>query len=81
MLLLLSRLRAARARCEQAVAAAHEVGDRAVEGHARNSLGTSLGKLGRLEPGSPSWSRRAASPRSSATRRTASAPTTTWPAC
>jgi tetratricopeptide (TPR) repeat protein len=51
MLLLLSRLRAAWARCEQAVAAAHKVGDRAVEGHARNSLGTSLGKLGQLAPG------------------------------
>jgi DNA-binding CsgD family transcriptional regulator len=51
MLLLLSRLRAARARCEEAVAAAGLVGAGAVEGHARNSLGTALGKLGHLEAG------------------------------
>jgi DNA-binding CsgD family transcriptional regulator len=51
MLLLLSRLRQARTRCEEAVAVAAQVGDRAVEGHARNSLGTALGKLGQLEPG------------------------------
>jgi DNA-binding CsgD family transcriptional regulator/tetratricopeptide (TPR) repeat protein len=51
MLLLLSRLRAARSRCEEAVAVARQVGARAVEGHARNSLGTALGKLGELEAG------------------------------
>jgi DNA-binding CsgD family transcriptional regulator/tetratricopeptide (TPR) repeat protein len=51
MLLLLSRLRAARARSEEAVAAARQVGARAVEGHAANSLGTALGKLGHLEVG------------------------------
>jgi DNA-binding CsgD family transcriptional regulator/tetratricopeptide (TPR) repeat protein len=51
MLLLLSRLRAARARCEEAVAAARQAGAGAVEGHARNSLGTALGKLGHLEAG------------------------------
>jgi DNA-binding CsgD family transcriptional regulator/tetratricopeptide (TPR) repeat protein len=51
MLLLLSRLRAARGRCEEAVEAARQVGARAVEGHARNSLGTALGKLGQVEAG------------------------------
>ena len=81
MLLLLSRLRAARARCEEAVAAARQVGDRAVEGTPATAWGPRSASSAGSSRGSPSWSRRAASPRSSATRRTASAPTTTWPAC
>jgi tetratricopeptide (TPR) repeat protein len=51
MLLRQSHLRAARARCEEAVAVARQVGARAVEGHARNSLGASVGKLGQLDAG------------------------------
>jgi tetratricopeptide (TPR) repeat protein len=49
MLMLWSRLRAASARCEEAVAVARQVGARAVEGHALNSLGTAVGCLGHLE--------------------------------
>jgi len=37
--------------CEQAIAVAQEVGERAVEGHAHNSLGTSLVGIGRLDEG------------------------------
>ncbi len=49
MLMLSSRNRAAQARCEEAVAVARQVGARAVEGHALNSLGASLGNRGHLE--------------------------------
>jgi DNA-binding CsgD family transcriptional regulator/tetratricopeptide (TPR) repeat protein len=41
----------ARAPCEEAVAVARRVGDRAVEGHALTTLGTSLGNLGHMEEG------------------------------
>lgn len=41
----------ARAPCEEAVAVARQVGDRAVEGHALTTLGTSLGNLGHMEEG------------------------------
>src|SRR5215831_6826476 len=50
MLMLLSRHRAAQARCEEAAAVARRVGARGVEGHALDSLGTSLGSRGHLEP-------------------------------
>src|SRR6516162_8862575 len=43
LLMLRSRNRAAQARCEEAVVAARQAGDQAVEGHALNSLGSSLG--------------------------------------
>jgi len=49
--MLRSRNRAAQARCEEAVAAARRAGARAVEGHALNSLGSSLGRCGHLEAG------------------------------
>jgi len=48
MLMLRSRNRAAQARCEEAAAAARRAGARGVEGHALNSLGTSLGNCGHL---------------------------------
>jgi DNA-binding CsgD family transcriptional regulator/tetratricopeptide (TPR) repeat protein len=51
LLMLRSRNRAAQARCEEAVAAARQAGARAVEGHALNSLGASLGSCGHLEAG------------------------------
>jgi tetratricopeptide (TPR) repeat protein len=51
MLMLRSRHRAAQARCEEAAAAARRAGARGVEGHALNSLGTSLGSCGHLEAG------------------------------
>jgi DNA-binding CsgD family transcriptional regulator/tetratricopeptide (TPR) repeat protein len=51
MLMLRSRNRAAQARCEEAAAVARRAGARGVEGHARNSLGTSLGSCGHLEAG------------------------------
>src|SRR5262249_61204528 len=51
MLMLRSRHRAAQARCEEAAEAARRVGARGVEGHALNSLGTSLGSRGHLEAG------------------------------
>src|SRR5262249_59640666 len=51
MLMLRSRNRAAQARCEEAAAVARRAGARAVEGHALNSLGTSLGSCGHLETG------------------------------
>jgi DNA-binding CsgD family transcriptional regulator/tetratricopeptide (TPR) repeat protein len=51
MLMLWSRMRAASARCEEAIAVARQVGARAVEGHALNSLGASIGCLGHLEVG------------------------------
>ncbi|MCU1428209.1 MAG: hypothetical protein JWL83_2209 [Actinomycetia bacterium] len=37
--------------CEQAIVVAQQVGARAVEGHARNTLGTSLSHLGEVESG------------------------------
>ncbi len=51
MLMLRSRNRAAQARCEEAAAVARRAGARGVEGHALNSLGTSLGNCGHLEAG------------------------------
>jgi DNA-binding CsgD family transcriptional regulator/tetratricopeptide (TPR) repeat protein len=51
LLMLLSHLAEARARCEEAVAVARQVGARAVEGHALTTLGTTLGSLGHLEEG------------------------------
>jgi DNA-binding CsgD family transcriptional regulator len=50
-LMLASRNRDAIEWCEQAIAVAHQVGARVVEGHARNSLGTALGHLGNVEAG------------------------------
>jgi ATP/maltotriose-dependent transcriptional regulator MalT len=49
LLMLRSRNRAAQARCEEAVAAARRAGVRAVEGHALNSMGASLGRCGHQE--------------------------------
>jgi DNA-binding CsgD family transcriptional regulator len=49
MLMLRSRHQAAQARCVEAVAVARSAGAHAVEGHALNSLGTSLGSRGHLE--------------------------------
>ena len=37
--------------CEQAIAVAQEVGDPVIEGHARNSLGATLGGIGRMDEG------------------------------
>jgi DNA-binding CsgD family transcriptional regulator/tetratricopeptide (TPR) repeat protein len=37
--------------CEQAIAIAQEVGDAVIEGHALNSLGSSLGSMGRADEG------------------------------
>jgi DNA-binding CsgD family transcriptional regulator/tetratricopeptide (TPR) repeat protein len=51
LLMLLSRFKDARARCEEAVDAARRVGARAEEGHALNTLGTALGGLGHVEDG------------------------------
>ena len=51
LLMLLAHQAEARARCEEAVAVARQVGARAVEGHALTTLGTSLGILGQLEAG------------------------------
>jgi tetratricopeptide (TPR) repeat protein len=51
MLMLRSRNRAAQARCEEAAAVARRAGAPAVEGHALNSLGASLGNRGHLEAG------------------------------
>jgi DNA-binding CsgD family transcriptional regulator/tetratricopeptide (TPR) repeat protein len=51
LLMLLSRQAEARARCEEAIAVARQVGARAVEGHALTTLGTSLGVLGHTEVG------------------------------
>jgi tetratricopeptide (TPR) repeat protein len=51
LLMLISHQCEARARREEAVAVARQVGDRAVEGHALTTLGTSLGVLGHLEAG------------------------------
>jgi tetratricopeptide (TPR) repeat protein len=51
LLMLLSHHADARARCEEAVAVARQVGARAVEGHALTTLGTTLGVLGHLEEG------------------------------
>jgi DNA-binding CsgD family transcriptional regulator/tetratricopeptide (TPR) repeat protein len=49
LLMLLSRLTEARARSTDAVAMARQVGARAVEGHARSTLGGSLAMLGHQE--------------------------------
>jgi DNA-binding CsgD family transcriptional regulator len=49
LLMLRSRNLAAQARCEEAAAVARQTGARAVEGHALNSLGASLGRCGHLE--------------------------------
>ena len=51
LLMLLGRHAKARARCDEAVAVARQVGARAVEGHALTTLGTCLGILGHLEEG------------------------------
>jgi DNA-binding CsgD family transcriptional regulator/tetratricopeptide (TPR) repeat protein len=51
LLMLLGRHAEARARGEEAVAVARQVGARAVEGHALTTLGTCLGILGHLEEG------------------------------
>ncbi len=51
LLVLASHHLDAQVRCEAAVAVARQVGDRAVEGHALTTLGTSLGVLGHLEAG------------------------------
>jgi DNA-binding CsgD family transcriptional regulator/tetratricopeptide (TPR) repeat protein len=51
MLLLLSRLPESSARCEEAVAAAREVGAREVEGYALNTRGTAQAALGYLDEG------------------------------
>jgi DNA-binding CsgD family transcriptional regulator len=51
MLMLACRNRAAQARCDEAAAVARRAGARGVEGHALNSLGTSLGNRGQLEAG------------------------------
>jgi DNA-binding NarL/FixJ family response regulator len=37
--------------CKEAIAVAQSVGELAIEGHARNSLGTSLGSVGRMDEG------------------------------
>ena len=50
-LMLLDRNREASERCRDAIAVAIAVGDRATEGHARNTLGTSLGGLGQFDEG------------------------------
>jgi DNA-binding CsgD family transcriptional regulator/tetratricopeptide (TPR) repeat protein len=51
LLMLLGRHAEARARGEEAVAVARQVGARAVEGHALTTLGTCLGLLGHVEAG------------------------------
>ena len=51
LLMLLSHQAEARARSEEAVAVARQVGARAVEGHALTTLGSSLGVLGQMEAG------------------------------
>jgi ATP/maltotriose-dependent transcriptional regulator MalT len=51
LLMLLGRHAEARARGEEAVAVARQVGARAVEGHALTTLGTCLGILGHVEEG------------------------------
>jgi DNA-binding CsgD family transcriptional regulator len=51
LLMLLGRHAQARARGEEAVAVASQVGARAVEGHALTTLGTCLGILGHIEEG------------------------------
>src|SRR5215216_6163097 len=51
LLMLLGRHAEARARGEEAVAVARQVGARAVEGHALTTLGTCLGILGHTEEG------------------------------
>jgi ATP/maltotriose-dependent transcriptional regulator MalT len=51
MLMVNSRLAAARARCEDAVAVARLTGARAEEGHALNTLGCALAGLGHVEEG------------------------------
>jgi DNA-binding CsgD family transcriptional regulator/tetratricopeptide (TPR) repeat protein len=51
LLMLLTRHARARALGEKAVAVARQVGDRAVEGHALTTLGTSLGALGHMAEG------------------------------
>ena len=50
-LMLLARFDDARGRCADAIAIAREVGARAEEGHARNTLGCALAFLGDFEPG------------------------------
>jgi len=51
--MLLSHHAEALGRCEEPVAMARQVGDRAVEGHALTSLGTSLSILGKVDEGIP----------------------------
>jgi DNA-binding CsgD family transcriptional regulator/tetratricopeptide (TPR) repeat protein len=51
MLMVHSRLAAARTRCEEAVALARLTGARAEEGHALNTLGCALAGLGHVEDG------------------------------
>jgi DNA-binding CsgD family transcriptional regulator/tetratricopeptide (TPR) repeat protein len=51
LLMLLTRHSEVRNRCERAVAIARQVGDRAIEGHALTTLGTSLGALGHVDAG------------------------------
>jgi tetratricopeptide (TPR) repeat protein len=51
LLMLLTRHAQARPLCEKAVTVAMQVGDRAVEGHALTTLGTSLGALGHVDEG------------------------------
>jgi ATP/maltotriose-dependent transcriptional regulator MalT len=50
-LMLLSRCTEAVNACRAAIDVAVEIGDRATEGHARNTLGTALGALARLDEG------------------------------
>ena len=61
-LMLLSRHRESRACCEEAIAIAREVGARAEEGHALNTLGCDLGYLG--DPAAAVAHLRAGAPRS-----------------
>jgi predicted ATPase len=77
MLMLRSRHQAAQARCVEAVAVARSAGARAVEGHALNSLGTSLGSRGTWRRLSQASSRRRRSRPNWATRTSCAAPTTT----
>jgi DNA-binding CsgD family transcriptional regulator/tetratricopeptide (TPR) repeat protein len=51
LLMLASHHSQAQVRCEAAVAVARQVDDRAVEGHALTTLGSSLSLLGRMEAG------------------------------
>jgi tetratricopeptide (TPR) repeat protein len=79
LLMLLSHHAEALGRCEQAAAIARQVGDRATEGHALTTLGTSLSILGQMDAGTAKLAQAWRSPGSSATPTTSGGRTPTSP--